>query len=118
MCYVEKRRAAQMFAPLACSVDAVALPLAEKLALILGQTSHHRQDEAARRRRGVDPKIQDAEMNLARLEIVRQEKHLSSGTAEAADFRDYDGIAGNKSRYEGFQLGPPFDSGCLLDDYF
>ena len=49
---------------------------------------------------------------------LQRAARLQGHEAEAADFRDDDGVTDNQSGYERIQLGPSFDSGCLLDDDF
>ncbi len=81
-----------MLAPLTSSVNAPPLPLSEHLLLELRETGHHCQHQTACWSRRVDPEIQETQMYPAFPQIVSQQQHLGSRSAEAADLGDGYGI--------------------------
>jgi Ni/Co efflux regulator RcnB len=113
----DSQRVDQMPAALAGGIQAPPLPLAQELAFKLRQAGRHRQHQAARRGRGIDPEIDDAQVDAAFAEIVGQQEHLSRRTAKTADFGDGQRVPERKRSDQRIQEQTLLDALCVLRDY-
>lgn len=115
MAFREKYGPAEMLATLLCGLYPAPLAFAEQFPLELGQASHHGEYETAGRRAGVDPEIENAEMNAALLQVFDQQENIRRGSTEATDFRDRERVT-EREGFDHFIEKRPFpDAGYFLD---
>lgn len=106
---------AEMLASMSGGLNPPPLPLSKQFPLELRQPRHHGKYETAGWRAGVDPEIENAEMNATPLQVFDQQENIRRGSTETADFRDRERVTEREGLDQFVQKRAFRDAGNLLD---